>query len=173
VGTVRKLKLGGFSGGMRQRFGIAQALIGSPRLVIVDEPTAGLDPEERNRFLNLLAEIGENVVVILSTHIVEDVTDLCPRMAIINQGQVLLTGEPLEAIRSLEGRSGSKTVSARRRCPRCSAPDRIVDATGRRPPGGARAGRRPAGSRFRARSAPGSRMSISANCTRHRAAIAA
>ena len=107
---VRKQKLGGFSGGMRQRFGIAQALIGSPRLVIVDEPTAGLDPEERNRFLNLLAEIGENVVVILSTHIVEDVTDLCPRMAIINQGQVLLTGEPLEAIRSLEGRVWKKVV---------------------------------------------------------------
>ncbi|MBL0028719.1 MAG: ABC transporter ATP-binding protein [Rhodanobacteraceae bacterium] len=108
---VRKQKLGGFSGGMRQRFGIAQALIGSPRLVIVDEPTAGLDPEERNRFLNLLAEIGENVVVILSTHIVEDVADLCPRMAIINQGQVLLTGEPLEAIRSLDGRVWKKVVS--------------------------------------------------------------
>jgi ABC-type multidrug transport system ATPase subunit len=108
--AVRKQKLGGFSGGMRQRFGIAQALLGSPRLVIVDEPTAGLDPEERNRFLNLLAEIGENVVVILSTHIVEDVTDLCPRMAIINKGQVLLTGEPLEAIRSLEGRVWKKVV---------------------------------------------------------------
>jgi ABC-type multidrug transport system ATPase subunit len=108
--NVRKQKLGGFSGGMRQRFGIAQALIGSPRLVIVDEPTAGLDPEERNRFLNLLAEIGENVVVILSTHIVEDVTDLCPRMAIINQGQVLLTGEPLDAIRALEGRVWKKVV---------------------------------------------------------------
>ena len=108
--AVRKQKLGGFSGGMRQRFGIAQALLGSPRLVIVDEPTAGLDPEERNRFLNLLAEIGENVVVILSTHIVEDVTDLCPRMAIINKGQVLLAGEPLEAIRSLEGRVWKKVV---------------------------------------------------------------
>ncbi|HQW80709.1 MAG: ABC transporter ATP-binding protein [Rhodanobacteraceae bacterium] len=109
--NVRKQKLGGFSGGMRQRFGIAQALIGSPRLVIVDEPTAGLDPEERNRFLNLLAEIGENVVVILSTHIVEDVTDLCSRMAIINQGQVLLTGEPLEAIQSLDGRIWRKVIS--------------------------------------------------------------
>ena len=108
---VRKQKLGGFSGGMRQRFGIAQALLGAPKLVIVDEPTAGLDPEERNRFLNLLAEIGENVAVILSTHIVEDVTDLCPRMAIINQGQVLLTGEPLEAIRSLAGRVWKKVVS--------------------------------------------------------------
>jgi ABC-type multidrug transport system ATPase subunit len=108
---VRKRKLGTFSGGMRQRFGIAQALIGNPRLIIVDEPTAGLDPEERNRFLNLLAEIGENVVVILSTHIVEDVTDLCPRMAIIAQGQVRLSGQPAEAIRALDGRVWRKTVA--------------------------------------------------------------
>jgi len=108
---VRKRKLGTFSGGMRQRFGIAQALIGNPQLIIVDEPTAGLDPEERNRFLNLLAAIGENVVVILSTHIVEDVTDLCPRMAIISQGQVRLTGEPAEAIRSLDGRVWRKTIA--------------------------------------------------------------
>ena len=107
---VRKRKLGTFSGGMRQRFGIAQALIGSPKLVIVDEPTAGLDPEERNRFLNLLAEIGEKVVVILSTHIVADVTDLCPRMAIIGQGQVLLAGEPRETIRGLEGRVWRRTI---------------------------------------------------------------
>ncbi|HEU4670404.1 MAG TPA: ABC transporter ATP-binding protein [Dyella sp.] len=107
---VRKRKLGTFSGGMRQRFGIAQALIGDPKLVIVDEPTAGLDPEERNRFLNLLAEIGERCVVILSTHIVEDVTDLCPRMAILGQGQVLLAGEPLEAIASLEGRVWRRTI---------------------------------------------------------------
>jgi ABC-2 type transport system ATP-binding protein len=107
---VRKRKLGTFSGGMRQRFGIAQALIGAPKLIIVDEPTAGLDPEERNRFLNLLAEIGENVVVILSTHIVEDVTDLCPRMAIIALGQVLLSGEPSEAMRSLEGRVWRRAV---------------------------------------------------------------
>jgi ABC-2 type transport system ATP-binding protein len=107
---VRKRKLGTFSGGMRQRFGIAQALIGRPKLVIVDEPTAGLDPEERNRFLNLLAEIGEKVVVILSTHIVADVTDLCPRMAIIGQGQVLLTGEPREAIRSLDGRVWRRSI---------------------------------------------------------------
>ncbi|TPG08249.1 ABC transporter ATP-binding protein [Rhodanobacter glycinis] len=98
---VRKRKLGTFSGGMRQRFGIAQALLGDPRLVIVDEPTAGLDPEERNRFLNLLAEIGENVAVILSTHIVEDVTDLCSSMAIMNKGQVLLTGKPADAIAAL------------------------------------------------------------------------
>jgi len=107
---VRKRKLGTFSGGMRQRFGIAQALIGNPRLIIVDEPTAGLDPEERNRFLNLLAEIGENVVVILSTHIVEDVTDLCPRMAIIAQGQVLLSGQPAEAMRALDGRVWRRSV---------------------------------------------------------------
>jgi ABC-type multidrug transport system ATPase subunit len=107
----RYYKLGTFSGGMRQRFGIAQALIGSPTLLIVDEPTAGLDPEERNRFLNLLAEVGEKVVVILSTHIVDDVTDLCPRMAIIAQGQVRLSGEPHETIRSLEGRVWRKQVS--------------------------------------------------------------
>ncbi|HSE11811.1 MAG TPA: ABC transporter ATP-binding protein [Rudaea sp.] len=107
---VRKRKLGTFSGGMRQRFGIAQALIGNPQLIIVDEPTAGLDPEERNRFLNLLAAIGENVVVILSTHIVEDVTDLCPRMAIIAQGQVLLAGQPADAMRALDGRVWRRTV---------------------------------------------------------------
>jgi ABC-type multidrug transport system ATPase subunit len=108
---VRKRKLGTFSGGMRQRFGIAQALIGAPKLIIVDEPTAGLDPEERNRFLNLLAEIGENVVVILSTHIVEDVTDLCPRMAIISEGRVLLSGQPAEAMSSLEGRIWRRAVA--------------------------------------------------------------
>ncbi len=107
---VRKRKLGGFSGGMRQRFGIAQALLGDPRLVIVDEPTAGLDPEERNRFLNLLAEIGENVAVILSTHIVEDVTDLCPSMAIMNKGKVLLTGRPADAIGALEQQVWRKQV---------------------------------------------------------------
>ena len=107
---VRHRKLGTFSGGMRQRFGIAQALIGQPQLIIVDEPTAGLDPQERNRFLNLLAEVGEQVVVILSTHIVEDVTDLCPRMAIIAQGELRLTGEPREAIASLDGRVWKKTV---------------------------------------------------------------
>ena len=108
---VRKRKLGTFSGGMRQRFGIAQALIGSPKLVIVDEPTAGLDPEERNRFLNLLAEIGENVAVILSTHIVEDVTDLCPTMAIMNKGQVLLTGKPNDAIAALNAQVWRKQVT--------------------------------------------------------------
>lgn len=108
---ARKRKLGTFSGGMRQRFGIAQALLGDPRLVIVDEPTAGLDPEERNRFLNLLAEIGENVAVILSTHIVEDVTDLCPTMAIMNRGQVLLTGRPADAIAALSQQVWRKQVT--------------------------------------------------------------
>ena len=100
---VRKKAIAGFSGGMRQRFGIAQALIGNPRLIIVDEPTAGLDPEERNRFNNLLAEIGESVVVILSTHIVDDVTDLCPRMAILVGGRIVLSGTPGELIAALQG----------------------------------------------------------------------
>ncbi|WP_313253477.1 ABC transporter ATP-binding protein [Stenotrophomonas acidaminiphila] len=108
---ARKRKLGTYSGGMRQRFGIAQALLGDPQLVIVDEPTAGLDPEERNRFLNLLAEIGENVVVILSTHIVEDVTDLCPAMAIMNKGQVLLSGKPVDAIAALQAQVWRKQVA--------------------------------------------------------------
>jgi ABC-type multidrug transport system ATPase subunit len=108
---ARKRALGTYSGGMRQRFGIAQALLGAPRLVIVDEPTAGLDPDERNRFLNLLAKIGEQVVVILSTHIVEDVTDLCPRMAMIARGTVLLQGEPQAAIDTLKSRVWRRTVS--------------------------------------------------------------
>src|SRR6202451_2379364 len=100
----RKKALTSFSGGMRQRFGIAQALIGDPQLLIVDEPTAGLDPGERNRFYNLLAEIGEQVIVILSTHIVEDVTDLCTHTAIINKGKVLYQGRPQDAIAQLNGR---------------------------------------------------------------------
>lgn len=108
---VRKLSLGGYSGGMRQRFGIAQALIGDPKLIIVDEPTAGLDPGERNRFHNLLAEIGENIIVILSTHIVEDVADLCSQMAIISHGRVLLTGDPMETIATMKGRIWKKTIA--------------------------------------------------------------
>ncbi len=108
--TVRKKAIAGFSGGMRQRFGIAQALIGNPDLIIVDEPTAGLDPEERNRFLNLLAEIGENVVVILSTHIVEDVADLCPRMAVLAAGRIQLEGAPLDLIEKSRGTVWAKTI---------------------------------------------------------------
>ncbi len=107
---VRKKAIAGFSGGMRQRFGIAQALIGNPELIIVDEPTAGLDPEERNRFLNLLAEIGENVVIILSTHIVEDVADLCPNMAVIANGRIQLEGAPLDLIGKTKGTIWSKTI---------------------------------------------------------------
>ena len=107
---VRKKALAGYSGGMRQRFGIAQALIGDPSLIIVDEPTAGLDPEERLRFLNLLAEIGENVVVILSTHIVEDVSDLCPLMAIICDGRIVRQVDPLALIGELKGRIWTKAV---------------------------------------------------------------
>jgi len=109
--TVRKKALSTYSGGMKQRFGIAQALLANPRLIIVDEPTAGLDPAERNRFLNLLSSIGANVTVILSTHIVEDVRELCPRMAIIAAGEVLLEGSPAEALEGLRGKIYSKVVS--------------------------------------------------------------
>ena len=108
---VRKKALSTYSGGMKQRFGIAQALLANPKLIIVDEPTAGLDPAERNRFLNLLSSIGRNVIVILSTHIVEDVRELCPRMAIISNGQLLVEGSPAEALDSLRGKLWSKVVS--------------------------------------------------------------
>ena len=108
---VRTQRLGTFSGGMRQRFGVAVALLGSPKLIIVDEPTAGLDPEERVRFLNLLSEIGEDSAVILSTHIVEDVEELCTRLAIIDRGEILLESEPMRAIAELRGRIWRRSVS--------------------------------------------------------------
>ena len=108
---VRKQKLGGYSGGMRQRFGVAVALLGDPKLLIVDEPTAGLDPAERVRFLNLLSELGENSVVLLSTHIVDDVSELCTRMAIIDKGEILLETEPLRAVDSLRGRIWRRVIS--------------------------------------------------------------
>ena len=108
---VRKQKLGGYSGGMRQRFGIAVALLGNPTLMIVDEPTAGLDPAERVRFLNLLSELGENSVVLLSTHIVEDVSEICTRMAIIDKGEILLEAEPLRAVEDLRGRIWRRVIS--------------------------------------------------------------
>jgi ABC-type multidrug transport system ATPase subunit len=108
---ARNKNLGGYSGGMKQRFGIAQALIANPKLIIVDEPTAGLDPAERNRFLNLLSEIGENTIVILSTHIVEDVKELCTDMAIINKGEVLYKGSPIDAITAVEGKVWKKRIA--------------------------------------------------------------
>ena len=110
LAAVRKQRLGGFSGGMRQRFGIAQALIGNPKLIIVDEPTAGLDPEERVRFHNLLADIGHDVIVILSTHIVDDVADLCPNFAVISKGRVLLSGDPNQSVEKLRGRIWRRVV---------------------------------------------------------------
>jgi len=107
----RKKSVYTFSGGMRQRFGIAQALLANPKIIIVDEPTAGLDPEESNRFLNLLSEIGENVIVILSTHIVEDVRNLCPKMAILSNGQIISEGNPTELVASIEGKVWTKIIS--------------------------------------------------------------
>lgn len=108
---VRKQKLGGFSGGMKQRFGVAVALLGNPKLMIVDEPTAGLDPAERVRFLNLLSRLGENSIVLLSTHIVEDVSELCTRMAIIDEGEILLEGEPAKAVSDLRGTIWRREIS--------------------------------------------------------------
>jgi ABC-2 type transport system ATP-binding protein len=107
----RKQALGSFSGGMKQRFGIAQALLGSPRLIIVDEPTAGLDPEERVRFHNLLSAIGQNIIVILSTHIVSDVSDLCQAMAIIHEGRVLVAGNPTQLVAELAGKVWKKSIA--------------------------------------------------------------
>jgi len=107
----RKKEVHTFSGGMRQRFGIAQALLGDPRIVIVDEPTAGLDPEERNRFNNLLSEIGEDIIVILSTHLVEDVRNLCTQMAVMNNGRILAHGRPNDFVEKLDGRIWQKTIS--------------------------------------------------------------
>ncbi|HYE57232.1 MAG TPA: ABC transporter ATP-binding protein [Rhodothermales bacterium] len=107
---VRRQKLGGFSGGMKQRFGVAVALLGNPKLLIVDEPTAGLDPAERVRFLNLLGDLGEHSVVILSTHIVEDVSELCTRMAIIDRGEILMEAEPVGAMEALRGRIWRKVI---------------------------------------------------------------
>ncbi|MFH2001632.1 MAG: ABC transporter ATP-binding protein [Planctomycetota bacterium] len=124
---VRKQKLGTFSGGMRQRFGIAQALLGDPELIIVDEPTAGLDPAERQRFLNLLSEIGENVVVILSTHIVDDVRELCTRMAIIDKGEVLLSGEPRALINRLGGKIWEKVIE-KHELDRCRESMRVISS---------------------------------------------
>ncbi|WP_435355109.1 ABC transporter ATP-binding protein [Emticicia sp. SJ17W-69] len=108
---ARKKNLGGYSGGMKQRFGIAQALLANPKLIIVDEPTAGLDPAERNRFLNLLSELGENTVVILSTHIVEDVKELCSDMAIFNKGEILFKGSPDEALKEIVGKIWQKRIN--------------------------------------------------------------
>ena len=123
--AVRREPVASFSGGMKQRFGIAQALLGDPRLIIVDEPTAGLDPEERNRFHNLLSEISERVVVLLSTHIVEDVRDLCPRMAILAEGRILLQGEPDRLVAGLEGRIWRRVVT-REEVPELRAAHRVL-----------------------------------------------
>lgn len=109
--SFRNERLGNFSGGMKQRFGVAQAMLGNPKLIIVDEPTAGLDPVERNRFLNFLAEMGENAIVILSTHIVEDVRELCSSLAIINEGEVLYKGRTANAIEKLKGKIWMKQVN--------------------------------------------------------------
>ena len=125
---VRHQKLGGFSGGMRQRFGVAVALLGNPKLLIVDEPTAGLDPAERVRFLNLLSELGETSVVILSTHIVEDVSELCTRMAIINRGRILLEAEPMQAMDDIRGRIWRRVI-AREELPAVQRDHGVISTT--------------------------------------------
>ena len=122
---VRRQKLGGYSGGMKQRFGVAIALLGNPKLMVVDEPTAGLDPAERERFLNLLSELGENSVVLLSTHIVEDVSELCTRMAIIDRGEILLEGEPVVSVEELRGRIWRRVI-ARQELPRLEREHRVI-----------------------------------------------
>ncbi len=122
---MRRQKLGGFSGGMKQRFGVAVALLGNPKLLIVDEPTAGLDPAERVRFLNLLSELGENSVVLLSTHIVEDVSELCSRMAIIDRGDILLEAVPLHAVDDLRGRIWRRVVD-RQALPELERTHRVI-----------------------------------------------
>ena len=125
---VRHQKLGGFSGGMRQRFGVAVALLGNPKLLIVDEPTAGLDPAERVRFLNLLSELGETSVVILSTHIVEDVSELCTRRAIINRGRILLEAEPMQAMDDIRGRIWRRVI-AREELPAVQRDHGVISTT--------------------------------------------
>ena len=125
---VRKKAVATYSGGMKQRFGIAQALLANPRLIIVDEPTAGLDPAERNRFLNLLASIGRDVTVILSTHIVDDVRELCSRMAIIDAGEVLLEGSPTESLAGLGGRMWSRVLSSDEEVQTMSAQHQVVSS---------------------------------------------
>ena len=160
---VRDKAIAGFSGGMRQRFGIAQALIGNPELIIVDEPTAGLDPEERNRFLNLLAAIGDNVVVILSTHIVDDVADLCPRMAVLADGRLQLEGKPADLIASTRGKVWKKAISHAELEALSGEPRDHLDPPVRRPDDHPRPVRH-AAPRGSIRSRAGSRMSISRPC---------
>ena len=163
--AVRDKAIAGFSGGMRQRFGIAQALIGNPELIIVDEPTAGLDPEERNRFLNLLAGIGDNVVVILSTHIVDDVADLCPLMAVLADGRLQLQGKPADLIASTRGKVWKKAIEHSRARAISGEPRGDLDPPVRRQDDRPRAFRH-ASRRASSRSRAGSRTSISRPCRR-------